>query len=347
MSSQAALARRGAPARDTNVAQVASSSSPSKIHLTYLLPEILDLIFHFVSEKKPSTVPLCKALLPFQRRQYRKLCLPSSRQPSKWDPYAFDWNHTSLVSMSTSLTSLAVAGGPETPALLLALPSPMLLVSLGLYPNGTLISRSYRPKSLHTVFVIPAAEALASALEVFIALETLEIDCPVKGFCTATMQAALQGLGTLKHLTLGETLRDDLALAPLCELVEPGPNKLPSLKTLAIEMDAEYGCDASSCELNPRKSWHFEDSGWVLPQWGKTFPREDVEELVRRATAAGVEVEESLFEAMAIEDHFNEESPKWDRLVKDCRKADREYDNWRAQEAADDEWDGDEGEGWY
>ncbi|GAA6009194.1 hypothetical protein JCM10207_004302 [Rhodosporidiobolus poonsookiae] len=353
MPSQAKHARPAEPARDPNAAQVASSSSPSKIHLTDLPPDSLDLIFQHVNDKKP---PLCKTFLPFQRRQYRQLCLPPPRKPTEMNPFAktkppvIKWDFTALLASSVRLTHLTLAGGPETPALLLTLPTPAALRSLSLYADDVDSVLRYHPPSLHTLPVIPGAD-LAPALARLTALERLEIDCPVEGFSGSAVQSALAQLVTLAHLTLGEMLRDHLELAPLSALVVTGPGKLPALKTLGINMHAEAGPEAD--DVNPRKAWHFED-GWELPHWGKGFPRKDVEELMRQAVAAGIKVEGSVLEAMQVEDAWLAEQKQWDKVVKRQRKSDREYEEWRAQCEAEEqeernEWD--EGrvddEGWW
>ncbi|BGP17040.1 hypothetical protein JCM10213_000324 [Rhodosporidiobolus nylandii] len=278
-----------APSSSSSSAGLPPNTSP----LLRLPAEALTRVFAHACNGVPKADrpgPICKGLLPAQRRQSTSLNLPKP---------ANDWHQRQLLSQAENLESLTCAASPDLPGALLALPHPTrlrnLVVHTGLGHGQTEYADFKKLPSLDA--------SIAPALARFTALRSLEIHCH-SDLSSPSVRSALASTA-LETLILGcKTLEGDDVLA----FVTPGPSQLKQLKTLELHfVEAEAGISPDEAD----KPWHF-DASWELPMWWKNFTREKLEEVMKAAKKVGVEVKGLAVEAMEVEDAYREAKKKFD-----------------------------------
>ncbi|GAA5907980.1 hypothetical protein JCM6882_001543 [Rhodosporidiobolus microsporus] len=290
----AAQDKKARPSANSSAASPSTTPCDGPDRLTKLPAEILDWIFFLAAEKKAPHLPICKKLLPFQRRRYTRVLLPNK----------YDLEHAkSLLSHADSLQSLTFLSSSDIPEALSALSKPERLETLCFtrpgwsYPPLPRVRREhhYRPLPVLGADATPAFARLTG-------LKTLQLDTPVD-LSNAGLVAALHKT-RIETLQLGDATSIILAAAHLTPLV-CGATKLAHLQKLELDfVSGESGTPASECT----KDWHFDD--WEMPDWPAQFPRADLEKLVKEAE---VKVEGLAIEAMGIEDEYEVEKKEWNK----------------------------------
>lgn len=266
--------------------------------MTKLPPELLDAIIIEVYNDTTLTrpTPICKALLPFQRRRITALRLHESAKKAHLQD---------LFPCLDNLTSLTCFADTDLPSLLSLLPKPTRIVKLVIHSKAP-FDGYRRPEYARFPGV---SSSLAAPLSTFTALARLELHCP----CDISSPAILTALHqtSLKHLKIGFEARETVKLADFVPLVSTS-TRPPHLESLSLGIAyAEEGCSADEVEP-PRTSWFYES--WKLPEWPSNFPREDVQKLEELSE---VEVCGDAFEAMDLEEDYEKERKRVERDLRD------------------------------
>ncbi|GAA5855875.1 hypothetical protein JCM8547_000397 [Rhodosporidiobolus lusitaniae] len=291
-----------------------TSSSPPLVPSSRLRPlnlldlpsELLDKILARLRSAKPRTGPICKVLLPFQRRQYTSLC---ARQ-------ATEDHLMSLLSITERLTTLAIDYSPRLPAILAVLPKPARLRELRLGGRPTSFDSSAEWRSANffypsTVSAPPASaqpEDTSSASSSrakplaapFATLKRLTFHSIDKAFPIGdpSVHDALRqtSLDTLVIEDDGSFLKVD-DLTPLVS----GPAQLPDLDLVQLDFTwggGQYGERAKHARAD--KPNYFYSSWKYMPAWTDNMGPEDLRRLVDIAEECGVQVAGPAIEVLEI-----------------------------------------------
>ncbi|GAA5907984.1 hypothetical protein JCM6882_001544 [Rhodosporidiobolus microsporus] len=283
---------------------VETPSGPDR--LTELPPELLDTIFSLFPAGKAPRVPICKALLPFQRRRYIELRIPGTIKPE---------HAKALLSEASKLKRLTLVPSADVPTWIAALSRPEQLQHLRISKPSVASWKVKKDQSADAVFDGDVASSIASLS----GLTTLQLNCPLDLSDAALITALRQT--RLEVLELEEETADTIRAADLTPLVS-GASKLPFLIKLSLHFTSgEAGNPASECHV--RKSWHFYDT-WELPTWPAHFTRIDLESLLK---VSDVEVEGTAVEAILVEDEYEEERGEYEKMVEEDEGVDRR-DRW-------------------
>ncbi|GAA6009274.1 hypothetical protein JCM10207_004331 [Rhodosporidiobolus poonsookiae] len=286
--------------------QTRRQKKDAALSLKDLPVELLDRIFELAYEDNPAppSGPICRALLPFQRRRILRLSIVKGKKAT---------TYTSLLSSVPSLQRLTLKHCKDLVALLSALPQPSSLFHLSI-DGGS----------------IPADTARSSfpdILATFSSLKTLELDCPCEptksdvpeypdSSSYPSILSDLADLPHLEHLTLGEAFKlnaEDLDFEALPD----------SLEKLTLNLfDGEHGEPGEECGR-----WQYFLASWTLPKWRDGFNYEDAEELVQQAEEKWrLEVDGTILQALSVEASFKSEKEEFWRIKEEERE---ERDFWK------------------
>ncbi|GAA6043691.1 hypothetical protein JCM8097_008613 [Rhodosporidiobolus ruineniae] len=294
-------------------------SSPPPDRLSRLPAELLERIFFYLKEATASTTatyfyppralphrgPICKTLLPFQRRTHTHIRIWHERNGQ-------DVHHLlQLLSQCDNLKKLGLDALPDLANLLMLLPQPCRLQELviGLWYNAN-------P-------TISVDTAFAASLARFTSLDRLDINCP----CDLSSFALRQALRStsLRSLTLGD--KRGVVSTDLLKLVE-GDEALPFLKVLIVKFvwgtrgkyPEDLDTDSEGSDYGVGRIME----SWTMPDWPVGFSEDDMRRIVAAGEARGVQVtgwaveaigiiaeyREALYEAGYEEDAYGRERPQ-------------------------------------
>lgn len=247
----------------------------------------------------PSSGPICKALLPFQRRRITSLSAYKGNEA----------HLRQLLPKLDNLHTLHCSAKHDVPPLLSLLPKPSRLIKRNSERDSPLLILPVLYDQYPSV-----SSSLAIPLASFTAFEVLRLGCPCD-LGSPEMHEALRKTSLIYFGCEPET-RDSIKLDDFVPLVK-GSGHLPHLETLELSfVFAEAGNPAS--EVHPSKAYvHFYDC-WDLAKWPQAFSRADLERLVEICEATGrVALEGTAVDAMQVEDFYEEEKEEMDRKVEE------------------------------
>ncbi|BGP17004.1 hypothetical protein JCM10213_000361 [Rhodosporidiobolus nylandii] len=235
------------------------------------------------------TGPICKALLPLQRRQYTSLLIPAKTKAS---------HLKQLLPSLVKLERLHLVGRGDVVELLAAIPHPEKLREL------VLEDCKLKPKEQAYA---QAQAALNTSLQTLSALETFSLDSPYKvvegasggegDFAFSSFPSSLSSL-PLKHLTLGADVR--ISASELLSLLD---DLSASLEKLTLDFfDGEEGGRGHKFDR-----WREFLGSWELPDWREDFNYEDLLEVFDKAKELSVKVDGRAVWAAAVEADFKAE----------------------------------------
>ncbi|GAA6009257.1 hypothetical protein JCM10207_004325 [Rhodosporidiobolus poonsookiae] len=316
------------------------ASPPSKDRLTDLPVELVERMFHSAGREWPRG-PICRALLPLQRRLYTSFRFGRRHPFIRWDMQRENPRHEpyfrSVIPLLAGLRYLDICGLPRPLALLATLPSPSSLYNLKFTYDGTEDVGPDSSEGLGDNTPVDELEGATNASDptsVFARLSNLEtLFIEGKGHVSDSYITALCPT-PLEQLRIEET---GISAAALLSLIE-GPAELEHLARLTLDtVFGEFGERWHDCEGS---SSRFEE-GWVLPEWPDDFSRDDYFEIALAASRVGIELEGTVVEALQVEERYEKECELRDSWEKDIRRNKERYDEF-CSHSYDEEGQGEE-----
>jgi hypothetical protein len=287
------------------------TTQTGKDHLTQLPSELLDGIFKDVCSTKLRPGLICKALVPFQRRQYRSL--DTSRSFSHNEDakvvqelvkeilaHANSLEHLHLSTYHTSHNSLP---------LLLALQKPEKLKELYLLANRESDKvKAVKAGGKKTIGgPSSASTAVPRSLADFLVLCTSLTTLTLSGeydYFSKSFLSSLRRLPSLTHLSLTPDM--EVSHKTLDSVIR-GTQRLPHLKHLTLDM---FMIDAGGIDIDEiSEDGHFEQSWdeFLGVEWLKDLSCEQMQALMRHASKAGIKLDGWVADAAATKTRYEEQ----------------------------------------